>query len=87
MWDAKCIFLFDRKGGKDQMAVIDLENGNMLWNTDKYEDVTESSIAYVAELGMFAVANKKAFTMIKARSGEEVWETQGFKGALAKRRF
>jgi outer membrane protein assembly factor BamB len=84
MWDAKCIFLFDRKGGKDQMAVIDLENGNMLWNTNKYEDVTESSIAYVAELGMFAVANKKAFTMIKARSGEEVWETQGFKGALAK---
>jgi outer membrane protein assembly factor BamB len=84
MWDAKCIFLFDRKGGKDQMAVIDLENGNMLWSTDKYEDVTESSIAYIAELGMFAVANKKAFSMIKARTGEEVWETQGFKGALAK---
>jgi outer membrane protein assembly factor BamB len=84
MWDAKCIFLFDRKGGKDQMAVIDLENGNMLWTTDKYEDVTSNSIAYISELGMFAVANKKAFTMIKARTGEEVWETQGFKGALAR---
>jgi outer membrane protein assembly factor BamB len=84
MWDANCIFLFDRKMGKDQMAVLDLESGKMLWSTDKYEGITDGSIAYISELGMFAVANKKAFTMIKARSGEEIWETQGFRGALAR---
>ncbi len=84
MWEAKSIFLFDRKGGKDQMAVIDAENGNMLWNSDKYEGITAGSVAYIPELGMFAIASKKAFHMIKARTGEEVWETQGFKGSLAK---
>lgn len=84
MWDAKCIFLFDRKSGKDQMAIVDIETGTMLWSSDKYEGITASSIAYVPELGMFAIAYKKAFCMIKARTGEEVWETQGFKGTLAK---
>ncbi|HMZ45266.1 MAG TPA: PQQ-binding-like beta-propeller repeat protein [Chitinophagaceae bacterium] len=84
MWEAKCIFLFDRKSGKDQMAVIDIETGQMLWSSNKYEGVTEASIAYVPEVGMFAIANKKAFSMVKARTGEEVWETQGFKGTLAK---
>jgi outer membrane protein assembly factor BamB len=84
MWDAKCIFLFDRKSGRDQMAIVDIETGTMLWSSDKYEGITASSIAYVPELGMFAIAYKKAFCMIKARTGEEVWETQGFKGTLAK---
>ena len=84
MWDAKCIFLFDRKSGRDQMAVIDMEDGKLLWSSDKYEGITGSSIAYVPELGMFAVAYKKAFCMIKARTGEEIWETQGFRGTLAK---
>lgn len=84
MSEAKCIFLFDRKGGRDQMAIIDVEAGKMLWSSDKYEGVTAGSIAYIPELGMFAIAGKKAFHMIKARTGEEIWETQGFKGALAK---
>lgn len=82
MWNANVIFLFDRKGGKDQMGVIDIETGNMLWSSDKYEGVTAGSIAYIPELQMFAVASKKAFHMLKAKNGEEVWETQGFKGAL-----
>lgn len=82
MWNANVIFLFDRKGGKDQMGVIDIETGNMLWSSDKYEGVTAGSIAYIPELQMFAVASKKAFHMLKAKTGEEVWETQGFKGAL-----
>lgn len=84
MWDAKCIFLFDRRSGRDQMAIVDIETGTMLWSSDKYEGITASSIAYVPELGLFAIAYKKAFCMIKARTGEEVWETQGFKGTLAK---
>ncbi len=84
MAEAKCIFLFDRKSGSDQMAVVDIDNGNKLWSSDKYEGITSASIAYIPELGMFAIASKKAFHMIKARTGEEVWETQGFRGALAK---
>ncbi len=84
MWDANVLFLFDRKGGKDEMAVVDLENGKMLWNSEKYEGVTGGSVAYIPELEMFAIASKKAFHMIKARTGEEIWETQGFKGALGK---
>lgn len=83
MWEAGCIFLFDRKGGRDQMAVIDVNTGNMMWNTDKYEGITAGSVAYLPELSMFAIASKKAFHMIKAKTGEEIWETQGFKGALA----
>ncbi len=87
LWEAKAIFLFDRKGGNDQMAVIDLETGKMLWSSDKYEGVTAGSVAFIPELDMFAIASKKAFHMIKAKTGEEIWETQGFKGALGKYMF
>ena len=83
MWAANVIFLFDRKGGSDQMVVIDASSGNMLWSSDKYEGVTAGSVAYIPELSMFAIASKKAFHMIKAKTGEEIWETQGFKGGLA----
>jgi hypothetical protein len=83
MWEANVIFLFDRKGGSDQMVVIDASSGNMLWSSDKYEGVTAGSVAYIPELGSFAIASKKAFHMIKAKTGEETWETQGFKGGLA----
>jgi outer membrane protein assembly factor BamB len=87
LWEAKAIFLFDRTGGNDQMAVIDLETGKMLWNSDKYEGVTAGSVAFIPELNMSAIDSKKAFHMIKAKTGEEIWETQGFKGALGKYLF
>jgi len=30
MYESKAIFLFDKKMGKDQMVVVDIETGNML---------------------------------------------------------
>ncbi len=84
MWDAKVVFLFDRQRGKDDMAVIDLINGQMLWHSDKYQNVSGEAVVYMPELEMFAISSKSAFHMIKARTGEELWETQGFKGTLGK---
>jgi outer membrane protein assembly factor BamB len=85
LWDAKAIFLFDRKKmGADQMVVIDLYTGKQLWRSEKYEGVTGGSMAYVPELDMFAITAKKSFHMIKAKTGEEIWESQGFKGTLGK---
>src|SRR5512133_1078796 len=38
-WESSTIFLFERKMGKDQIAVIKLETGENLWTTDKYQDL------------------------------------------------
>ncbi|MEO0312579.1 MAG: hypothetical protein RIQ89_2236 [Bacteroidota bacterium] len=82
MWEANIVFLFDRKMGKDKMACIDVNTSKLLWMTDKYQDVGEESIVYIAELESFAVTTKDALTMIKARTGEEIWTTSKFKGVV-----
>ncbi|MCX6292026.1 MAG: PQQ-binding-like beta-propeller repeat protein [Bacteroidetes bacterium] len=82
MWDANVLFVFDRKMGKDKTACIDLTTGEFLWMTDKYQDLTDESIIYIPELESFAVTTKTAVTLIKARTGEEVWSTQKFKGVV-----
>lgn len=83
MWDAKVIFVFDRKIGKDKMACIDATTGALLWVSAKYQDVDDSdNIVYVKELSAFAVTTKDHLTMIKARTGEELWETDKFKGVV-----
>ncbi len=83
-WDSKTIFLFDRKLGKDQIACIDMESGDLLWNTDKYQEVTEDVVVYIPEEDGFAISLKKELVFIKARTGEEVWNTSKFKGAVGK---
>jgi len=83
MWDAKVIFVFDRKIGKDKMACIDATTGALLWVSAKYQNVDDSdNIVYLKELGAFAVTTKENLTMIKARSGEELWATVKFKGIV-----
>jgi outer membrane protein assembly factor BamB len=82
MWDANVLFCFDRKIGKDKIACIDINSGTVLWSTDKYQDLTDENIIYIPEMEAFAVSTKAALTMIKARTGEELWTTQKFKGVV-----
>ena len=83
-WKSNIIFLFDRKTGKDQIACIDLTNGNLLWTTDKYQKVTEDMIVYIKEDHGFAISLKKELVYVKAQSGEEVWSTSKFQGVVGK---
>ncbi len=82
MWDANVLFVFDRKIGKDKTACIDLTTGDFLWMTEKYQNLTDESIIYISELEAFAVTTKEAVTLIKARTGEEIWSTAKFKGVV-----
>jgi outer membrane protein assembly factor BamB len=82
MWDAKVFFIFNRRSGGDQMVVADMVNGQALWSSDAYEDLTDENIVYVPEAEAFAVSTKKALTFIKARTGQVLWETTKFKGVV-----
>lgn len=83
-WKSDLIFLFDRKMGKDQVACIDMETGEFLWSTDKYQNLTEDNVIYIAEEAAFAVTLKTELVLIKARTGEEIWSTTKFKGVVGK---
>lgn len=83
-WESNLLFLFDRKMGKDQMACVDMATGNFLWNTDKYQDVSEDNIVYIDEEKAFAISLKSQLVFIKARTGEELWSTSKFKGVVGK---
>ena len=77
MYEAKAIFLFDKKMGKDQMVVVDMESGKMLWNTNKYQGIEDADeIVYIPEMKSYAIVTKDALTMVKARTGEELWSTK-----------
>ena len=77
MYEAKAIFLFDKKMGKDQMVVVDMESGKMLWNTSKYQGIEDADeIVYIPEMKSYAIVTKDALTMVKARTGEELWSTK-----------
>ena len=82
LWDAKAIFVFDRKMGKDKMACIDALTGKLLWISSKYQNVEEDNIVYIKEMDAFAVTTKENLTMIKARTGDELWKTDKFKGIV-----
>jgi outer membrane protein assembly factor BamB len=82
MYDANVLFMFDRKMGKDKMACADITTGQFLWMSDKYQNVTDENVIYIPEMEAFAVSQKESLTMIKARSGEELWTTTKFKGVV-----
>lgn len=86
-WDSNTIFLFDRKIGKDQIACMDLESGKVLWTTDKYQDVSDESVTYIGEEDCFAIALKKQLVYIRARTGEELWNTEKFRGVVGQYHF
>jgi outer membrane protein assembly factor BamB len=79
-WESDAVFLFDRKMGKDQIAVLDLANGKMLWSTDKYQNLSEENVVYIPEKDGFAISLKERLVFVKAKTGEELWSTDKFKG-------
>lgn len=83
-WASKTIFLFDKKMGKDKIACIDLNTGDLLWETSKYQNVTEDNVVYLSEDNAFAISLKDKLVYIKARTGEEKWSTSTFKGVVGK---
>lgn len=77
MYESKAIFLFDKKLGKDQMVVVDMESGKMLWNTGKYQGITHpDEVLYIPEMNAYAIVTNDALTMVKARTGEEMWSSK-----------
>tara|TARA_R110001592_G_scaffold307299_2_gene580895 strand:- start:428967 stop:430619 length:1653 start_codon:yes stop_codon:yes gene_type:complete len=81
-WKSNVIFLFDRKLGKDQIACVDLTTGDLLWTSDKYQDVTDDNLIYIREKNAFAMSIKKGLVLIDARTGEEFWQTALFSGVV-----
>lgn len=92
--DGGYLFLFDRrKLGTDRIAVIDVATGKELWNSENYqnllpkdagEDSDIETVKYIAELDAFMIAQKDGLNMVKAKTGEKIWETKLFKGSVGK---
>ena len=82
-WESDAIFLFDKKVGKDKLAVVDLNNGKILWESAIYQGLTIDNIEYVSELDGFLLSLEGSLTFVDARTGEEKWESTAFKGAIA----
>jgi len=93
------LFLFDeRKLGTDRVAVIDIASGKELWNSEEYQNLiqkgtkTEDSgdqgeletVKYISELDAFLISQKASVILVKANTGEKVWETNRFKGGVGK---
>ncbi|MBL7951084.1 MAG: PQQ-binding-like beta-propeller repeat protein [Flavobacteriales bacterium] len=79
-WESDAVFLFDRKMGKDQIAVLNLSDGKMLWSTDKYQNLSDENVVYIPEKDGFAISLKERLVFVKAKTGEELWSTDKFKG-------
>jgi hypothetical protein len=83
-WESDCLFLFDRKMGKDQIAVVDMASGKLLWSTNVYQNLVEESIVYIPEMDGFAISLKDKLVWVIAKTGEERWSTDKFKGSVGK---
>ncbi len=81
-WESDAIFLFDRRMGKDQLAVVNMADGKLLWNSEIYQDLSSDNIVYVPEMDAFVIALKDKLVFVKAKTGEEVWSTTKFKGVV-----
>ena len=93
------LFLFDeRKLGTDRVAVIDIASGKELWNSELYQNLlpkgTKSddgadqgeleTVKYIYELDAFLISQKASVILVKANTGEKIWETNRFKGGVGK---
>ena len=93
------LFLFDaRKLGTDRVAVIDLASGKELWNSELYQDLilkgTKAiegadegeleTVKYIDELDSFLISQRASVILVKANTGEKIWETNRFKGGVGK---
>ncbi|HEX8562518.1 MAG TPA: PQQ-binding-like beta-propeller repeat protein [Flavobacterium sp.] len=93
------LFLFDeRKMGTDRVAVLDLVSGKELWNSEQYQNLIPKgtkaeegtdegeleTVKYISELDAFLISQKESVILVKADTGEKVWETNRFKGGVGK---
>lgn len=98
LWESDAVLLFDKKMGKDQVACIDMKTGNLLWNSERYQlsssfgsalvgSENESSsfadlFVDIPEEKGFIVTLKKEIIFVNAKTGEEKWSTEKFKGVV-----
>ncbi|MEC4004728.1 PQQ-binding-like beta-propeller repeat protein [Flavobacterium sp. SUN052] len=93
------LFLFDeRKMGTDRVAVIDIATGKELWNSEQYQNLipkgTKSedgadqgeleTVKYISELDAFLISQRASVILVKADTGEKIWETNRYKGGVGK---
>ncbi|AWA28768.1 hypothetical protein HYN48_00935 [Flavobacterium magnum] len=89
------LFLFDeRKLGTDRVAVIDIPTGKELWNSEVYQNLIPKgesagddeleTVKYIYELDAFLISQKASVILVKADTGEKIWETNRFKGGVGK---
>lgn len=93
------LFLFDeRKLGTDRVAVLDIATGKELWNSEEYQNLIQKgtkaqegsdegeldTVKYIYELDAFLISQKASIILVKANTGEKIWETNRFKGGVGK---
>lgn len=93
------LFLFDEiKLGADRVAVIDIATGKEMWNTEQFQNLMPKgtkiedggdqaeleTVKYITELDAFLISQKASVILVKAKTGEKVWETNRFKGGVGK---
>jgi hypothetical protein len=87
------LFLFDsRSMGTDRVAVIDIATGKEMWNSEAYQnliskgtnDAEIETVKYIDELDAFLISQKTSVILVKAKTGEKIWENNRFKGGVGK---
>lgn len=93
------LFLFDeRKLGTDRVACISIESGKELWSSESYQNLIPKgtkaeegtdqgeleTVKYISELDAFLISQKGSIILVKANTGEKIWETNRFKGGVGK---
>ena len=93
------LFLFDaRSMGTDRVACLDIATGKELWNSEAYQNLLPKgnktmegsddgeldTVKYISELDAFLVSQKESIILVKANTGEKIWETNRFKGGVGK---
>lgn len=93
------LFLFDeRKLGTDRVACIDIKSGKELWSSEAYQNLIPKgtkaeegtdqgeleTVKYIVELDAFLISQKSSIILVKANTGEKIWETNRFKGGVGK---
>jgi len=58
--------------------------GQLLWTTDKYQNVTDENVVYIPERQGFAISLKDKLVFIRVANGEELWSTTKFPGVVGK---
>jgi outer membrane protein assembly factor BamB len=81
--DAGVLLVYRKKGNADILHVLDLNTGEELWQTERFENLYLSSIKYISELSGFVIATKSHLTLLDARTGVQKWENSKFTGSVA----